>query len=153
MAALTGTASVADLAARPYTKAPVVAAPVANWTGFWISGGFGYGMSQYQHSENNIAAPFALTSTGQDAGGKGWLGKVGLGYNYQLMGNFVLGAFADADWSNISGQYSINTGIVPANLITAGNLTGPYKNDWSWSAGARIGHVALPGLLTYFNAG
>jgi outer membrane immunogenic protein len=153
MAALTGTASAADLAARPYTKAPVVAAPVANWTGFWISGGFGYGMSQYQHSENNIAAPFALTSTGQDAGGKGWLGKVGLGYNYQLMGNFVLGAFADADWSNISGQYSINTGIVPANLITAGNLTGPYKNDWSWSAGDRIGHVALPGLLTYFNAG
>ncbi len=151
-AALTGSAFAADMAPR-YSKAPAPIAVAPSWTGFWISGGFGYGMSQYQHSENNIAAPFALTSFGQDAGGKGWLGKVGLGYDYQFMGNFVLGAFADADWSNISGQYSINTAIVPGGLITASNLTGTYKNDWSWSAGARIGYVALPGLLTYFNAG
>ena len=33
VAAMTGSASAADLAARPYVKAPV-AAPVANWTGF-----------------------------------------------------------------------------------------------------------------------
>lgn len=153
LAALTGTASAADLAARPYTKAPVVVAPVANWTGFWISGGFGYGMAEYQHSENNIAAPFALVSSGQDSAGKGWLGKVGLGYDYQFMGNFVVGAFADADWSNISGQYNINTGGVPGVLLGASQLTGSFKNDYSWAVGGRIGYVALPGLLTYFNAG
>ncbi len=151
LAAFTGTASAADLAARPYAKAPVVAAPVANWTGFWISGGFGYGMAQYQHSENNIAAPFAALGTSSDAGGKGWLGKVGLGYDYQFMGNFVVGAFADADWSNISGQYNVNTFAAPA--VTATQLTGSFKNDWSWSVGGRIGYVALPGLLTYFNGG
>ena len=154
LAALTGTASAADLAARPYTKAPVVVAPVANWTGFWISGGFGYGMAEYQHTENNVAAPFAqLGGPATDAGGKGWLGKVGLGYDYQFMGNFVIGAFADADWSNISGQYNVNTGNVPGGLVTGNQLTGSYKNDWSWSAGGRVGYVALPGLLTYFNAG
>jgi outer membrane immunogenic protein len=79
LAALTGTASAADLAARPYTKAPVAVAPVYNWTGLWISGGGGYGLSQYQHSEYNVGAPFNLVSAGQDAGGKGWLGKVGIG--------------------------------------------------------------------------
>ena len=156
VAAMTGAASAADLAARPYTKAPVVAAPVANWTGFWLSGGFGYGMAEYQHSETNIAAPFALVSPGVDTGGKGWLGKVGLGYDYQFagpMGNWVIGAFADADWSNISGQYNVNTGGVPGALVTATQLTGSFKNDWSWAVGARIGYVALPGLLTYFNGG
>jgi outer membrane immunogenic protein len=154
-AAFTGSAAAADLASRPFTKAaPVAYAP--NWTGFWISGGFGYGLSQYQHSENNIAAPFALVSTGQDAGGKGWLGKVGIGYDYQFAGpygNWVIGAFADADWSNIGGQYSMNTRGVPGTLIGSSSLTGQFKNDYSWAVGARIGYVALPGLLTYFNAG
>jgi outer membrane immunogenic protein len=152
LAALTGTASAADLAARPYTKAPVAVAPVYNWTGLWISGGGGYGLSQYQHSEFNTFAPFNLVSAGEDAGGKGWLGKVGIGYDYQFMGNFVIGAFADADWSNIGGQYSINSATAPG-IRTASTLTGQFKNDWSWSVGGRVGYVALPGLLTYFNAG
>jgi outer membrane immunogenic protein len=155
IATLTGSASAADLAARPYAKAPApIVAP--SWTGFWISGGFGYGMAEYSHSERNIAAPFDLVSPGTDAGGKGWLGKVGLGYDYQFagpMGNWVIGAFADADWSNISGQYGVRTANVPGALVASSNLIGTYKNDWSWSAGARIGFVALPGLLTYFNAG
>ncbi|MGY8667252.1 porin family protein [Bradyrhizobium sp. UFLA05-109] len=156
VAAMTGSASAADLGARPYTKAPVAVSPVANWTGLWISGGFGYGLAQYQHSENDTAAPFALISTGQDAGLKGWLGKVGLGYDYQFagpMGNWVIGAFADTDWSNISGQYNVNTSSLPIALLDASNLTGSFKNDWSWAVGARIGYVALPGLLTYFNGG
>src|SRR5882757_2441459 len=154
LAALTGTASAADLAARPYAKAPAAVAPVYNWTGLWISGGFGYGMAEYQHSEYNFFAPFNQFSTGQDAAAKGWLGKVGIGYDYQFMGNFVLGAFADADWSNISGQYSVNTtnGSL-GGALGSSNITGQFKDDWAWSAGARIGYVALPGLLTYFNAG
>jgi outer membrane immunogenic protein len=150
LAALSGSALAADLPARTYTKAPVVVPPAANWTGFWISGGFGYGMSEYQHSEFSSAtgAPF---SVGQDLAGKGWLGKVGLGYDYQFMGNFVIGAFADADWSNIGGQ---GTFTCPVGCPgTALSLTGTTKNDWSWSAGGRIGYVALPGLLTYFNGG
>ncbi|MDO9062265.1 MAG: autotransporter domain-containing protein, partial [Bradyrhizobium sp.] len=64
LAAFSTPALAADMAA----KAPMRAAPVAyapSWTGIGISGGFGYGLAQYQHSENNIAAPFALVSTGQ----------------------------------------------------------------------------------------
>src|SRR5262245_50705048 len=34
-------ASAADLASRPYTKAPVVAAPVYDWSGFYIGGSIG----------------------------------------------------------------------------------------------------------------
>src|SRR5437868_10870410 len=43
-AAFTGSASAADLAARPYTKAPVPMAPLYNWTGFYIFGGAGGGL-------------------------------------------------------------------------------------------------------------
>ncbi len=66
LAALSGSASAADLAARPY-KAPVpVAAPVSNWTGFWISGGIGYGLFDVDHSVTGQAAPFAFfAKTGQ----------------------------------------------------------------------------------------
>lgn len=153
VAAFSGSALAADLPARTYTKAPVMAEPVPTWTGFWLSGGFGYGMAQYQHSENDVAAPFTAQSFGQDAGGKGWIAKIGLGYDYQFMGNFVIGAFADADWSNIGGQYGINTGDVDGALISASHLTGQFKNDYSWAVGGRVGYVALPGLLTYFNGG
>ena len=34
-------AMAADLAARPYTKAPAYAAPIYNWTGFYIGGHVG----------------------------------------------------------------------------------------------------------------
>ena len=42
LAAFTGSASAADLGARPYAKAPMVA-PAPNWTGFYIFGGAGGG--------------------------------------------------------------------------------------------------------------
>jgi outer membrane immunogenic protein len=42
---MAGTASAADLAARPYTKAaPPTIAPNYNWTGFYIFGGLGGGL-------------------------------------------------------------------------------------------------------------
>ena len=44
VAALTGSANAADLAARPYTKAPPPIAQVYNWTGFYVFGGGGGGL-------------------------------------------------------------------------------------------------------------
>jgi outer membrane immunogenic protein len=151
VAAFTGSAIAADMAPRTYSKAPAPVSAAANWTGLWVSGGFGYEMMQYQHSETAATAPFALFSQSLDTSGKGWLGKVGLGYDYQFMGNFVIGAFADAQWSNVSGQAAFACPFT--GCAGAFAYTGQIKNDWSWGAGGRIGYVALPGLLTYFNAG
>ncbi len=39
-------ASAADLAARPYTKAPPMIAVVYDWTGFYIGGNGGWGTSR-----------------------------------------------------------------------------------------------------------
>lgn len=150
VAAFTGSALAADMAPRTYSKAPAPVAAAPSWTGFWISGGFGYGMGQYQSSNTDITGN-VIYDPGHDAGIKGWLGKVGAGYDYQFGGSWVLGAFADGTWGNVSGK---NTFACPgACLGPTSGYNGPIKNDWSWAAGARIGYVALPGLLTYFNGG
>ena len=153
VAAFTGSASAADLAARPYAKAPAPVVMAPSWTGFWISGGFGYGIGQYQSSVTNIPGT-TVFDVGHDAGMKGWLGKVGVGYDYQFagpMGNWVIGAFADATDGNVSGR---NNFTCPGACFgpTQGYY-GAIQNDWSWAVGGRVGFVALPSLLTYFNAG
>jgi outer membrane immunogenic protein len=151
IAAFTGSASAADLAARPYSKAPPApVAAVASWTGFWISGGFGYGLMDIDHSVTGPVAPFPFFDIGHDNGGRGWLGKVGAGLDYQIMPSIVIGAFADAQFSDIKGNYSFNC---PTGCPGPTGYTGQIKNDWSWAVGGRVGWVALPGLLTYVNGG
>jgi outer membrane immunogenic protein len=155
IAAFTGSALAADLPAQTYSKAPVMVAPVPTFTGLWISGGFGYGISQYSTNVTSVGVvPPVVFDPGHDTGLKGWLGKVGVGYDYQFAGPFgqwVVGALADGQWSNIKGQNSFLCPGICSGPATG--YTGQLKNDWSWAAGARIGLVVLPGLLTYFNGG
>jgi len=136
--ALGSAANAADLAAR-YTKAPVVA-PVSNWTGFYVSGGFGYGlMSSDQHSTTGGLA----TAIDTRMGGRGYFGTVGLGYDYQLTPAWVVGVFGDAQWGDIRGDLiDLNNGI-----------SGRLKNDASYSAGGRLGYLVAPNVLSYFNVG
>ena len=68
VAAMTGSASAADLAARPYVKAPM-AAPVANWTGFYIFGGAGGGLSNAdQHVRDHFGLGVRSHPRGDDPG-------------------------------------------------------------------------------------
>jgi outer membrane immunogenic protein len=152
-AAFSGSAYAADLPARMPMKAPAPIAPIENWTGLWISGGFGYGLIDIDRSVTSFAVPGAVFDSGHDTGGRGWLGKIGGGGDYQFAGPFgtwVVGAFADAQWSNIGGR---TTFFCPGGCAGPFEFNGPFKNDYSWAVGARIGYVALPGLLTYFNGG
>jgi len=55
-------ASAADLAARPYTKAPAVVAPVYDWSGFYI-GLNGGGASSHECYTLTSVAGVALANT------------------------------------------------------------------------------------------
>ena len=88
-------AVAADLAARPYTKAPALA-PIYNWTGFYIGAMGGYG------SEDT--SDFAL---------KGGFGGGTVGYNWQT-GMYVFGIEADAAGADISTSLGI-PGLVSAD--------------------------------------
>lgn len=138
--ALGSAANAADLAAR-YTKAPVVA-PVSNWTGFYVTGGFGYGlMSSDQHSINGAGA---TTSVDTRTGGRGYFGTVGLGYDYQLTPAWVVGVFGDAQWGDIRGS------LID---IAAPGISGNLKNDANYAVGGRLGYLVAPNVLSYVNAG
>jgi outer membrane immunogenic protein len=54
----TVSASAADLAARPYTKAPAPIAAVYSWTGFYIGADVGYGWGRSTGTLTNAAGCF-----------------------------------------------------------------------------------------------
>jgi len=109
VAAWTTSASAADIGARPY-KAPPPVAPVYNWTGFYISGGFGGGLWNADSNVEStgvvgplgLAGPagFALTRD-QRLGGSGWFGTVAIGYDWQFNSRWVSGIFADGQFGSI----------------------------------------------------
>ena len=152
LAAFTAPAFAADLARRAPAPVYQPPAPVYNWTGFWISGGFGYGVADLSHSVTSATAPFQVFDFGHDNGARGWLGKVGVGYDFQgwPWSNVVIGVFTDGQWTDIKGNYSFNC---PGGCPGPTGFIGSIKNDWTWAAGGRIGYIALPGLLTYVNGG
>src|SRR5262245_11957309 len=106
-AAATGTASAADLASKPYVKAPALAS-AGSWTGFYVFGGAGGGLWNADSnavSDGTLAALLGPSGTpitrGQRVGGSGWFGTVGLGYDWQFDKRWVAGVFADGQFGDI----------------------------------------------------
>jgi outer membrane immunogenic protein len=121
--ALAAPASAADLAARPYTKAPVAMASVYNWTGFYL-GIVGGGAWEDSSTDPKVKGGFV--------GGTG-------GYNWQT-GNVVFGLEADAAWADLSAS-----GLV-------GGLTLSNKIDALGTVRGRIGY-AVNNVLFYGTGG
>jgi outer membrane immunogenic protein len=142
LAAFTGSASAADLGARPYTKAPAPVAPVYNWTGFYIFGGGGGGL--WNADSNVQTSPGAVAITrDQRLGGSGWFGTVGIGYDWQFSGRWVAGIFADGQFGDIRGSLS----------DPFFGTEGREKLRTSYAAGVRVGYLVAPNVLSYVNGG
>src|SRR6266571_9459649 len=95
----------ADMAARPYTKAPAYSAPIYNWTGFYIGG--------------HVGGAFAGDNSLQGSDAR-FLGGVQAGFDYQFAPNWVLGAEAQYSW--LTGGN--NNGVLfPGGTLVTGNNT------------------------------
>jgi outer membrane immunogenic protein len=146
-----GPALAADLPARTYTKAPAAVAPVATWTGCYVGGGVGYGLWDQENTDvdtfgNLTGTSGTILSDTSTTGGKGWLGRIGAGCDYQFgvgTQQLVIGAFGDYDWTNIKGQVT----------TSASPFVGRETMNNQWAVGGRIGWVALPNLMTFVSAG
>ena len=96
-------AMAADLAPRPYTKAPPPMeppAPIYLWTGFYIGGNGGWGQSS--NCWDFVGATGAAVRSGcRDRSG----GLVGgqIGYRWQSS-QWVFGLEAQGDWADLSSQ-------------------------------------------------
>jgi outer membrane immunogenic protein len=118
----------------PWGKAPVASglpvkgyAPGAfNWSGFYIGGHLGYGASKFA---SEISQP------GQDRKGKGAVGGLQLGYNYQT-GNIVWGLEADISGAGLGTAISDNA----------------FKTDLLASIRGRLG-IAFDRTLVYATGG
>jgi outer membrane immunogenic protein len=137
---LGATAGAADLRRPAPVKAPAPP-PVAvyNWTGCYVGAGGGYGMWNQKNVLLIDGSPASLETTN---GGQGWFGTVQVGCDYQLSGNWVVGAFADSDFGNIK-----------VDATPGPNVVAREKLKWSWAAGGRLGYVVLPNLLAYASGG
>lgn len=133
-------ASAADM--NMPLKAPMAMAPAPSWTGCYLDAGWGYGMSNLDQHQETFPGLGTISGTYTD-GGRGWLGRLGAGCDYQVAPRFVIGIFGDYDFQNIHGGFS------PGNLA----LFGQEKESDAWYAGGRIGYLVTPALMTYFSGG
>jgi outer membrane immunogenic protein len=85
----------------------------------------------------------AFSTASVDTGGRGWLGRVGVGCDYQFNQSFVVGAFGDYDWRDIKGNFQDTT--LP--------ISGEEKNKSAWHAGVRVGWLPYSNLLTFVSGG
>jgi outer membrane immunogenic protein len=152
-----GPAVAADLAARPYTKAPPpVVAPIYDWSGFYI-GLNGGGASAHKCWDINtfaIVGPHALPfregchdATGGIVGGQ-------IGYRWQAS-NWVFGLEAQGDWADLTGS-NVSNFITAWNNNTKvdaiGLFTGQVGYAWNsvlWyvKGGAAVTHDKFQGVL------
>jgi len=100
-----GGASAADLAARPYVKAPPPPPPVFSWTGFYIgiNGGGGSAHNCWdliaEATLGVVSPPFTEGChdvTGGTVGGQ-------IGYRWQFT-NWVVGVEGQGNWADFSGD-------------------------------------------------
>ncbi len=127
-----------------YEAPKMAAAPmlqVSNWTGFYANGGIGYGLWD---SETTTNAPggACVVCAKTDHGGRGWLGEVGLGYDYQVGNSIVIGALFNYDFSAMNGHLDDGAG-----------RTDKSNNDSTWFVGARAGWLMTPSVLNYWGVG
>jgi outer membrane immunogenic protein len=94
-------ASAADLAARPYTKAPPpVVATIYDWSGFYIGANGGWGQSHNCWDFVPVAGAIVPDGCRNQSGG-----IVGgqIGYRWQAS-QFVFGLEAQGDWADLSSS-------------------------------------------------
>ncbi|MCK1577689.1 porin family protein [Bradyrhizobium sp. 183] len=166
-------ALAADLAARPYVKAPVMVDPVWSWTGFYVgaSGGYSWGRSRTDVSYFNSAtgaaiAPPVGSITNASFDMNGGIAGGQAGYNWQSA-NWVYGIEGDLQWSGEKGSAGFNcapTGpaggaclpgltFLPAGAAAGTSLTIDQHLQWFGTVRGRVGILATPKVLFYGTGG
>jgi outer membrane immunogenic protein len=120
-------AFAADLTYEP-AAAPLATTPAFTWTGPYLGAILGYGWGNF-----NVNSGFTASSPNADGAKLGGFG----GYNFDLGNNIVLGAEADLNWDNLSGNYGPG---------------GSVKQNWDSTARLRAGY-SFGRVLAYGTGG
>ena len=116
-------AVAADLGARPYGQAPAYAAPIYQWTGFYLGGHLGGAFSGSSNFNGLVLSNYDARL----------LGGIQAGADYQFGGSFVVGVEGQYSWL---GSNKIGA-IFPAGFV--------YRTTSAGSARSPAGS-ATPGV-------
>ena len=124
-------ASAADLAARPYTKAPPpMIAAIYDWSGFYVGANGGWGSSRncwdFLPVAGGVTPEGCHDATGGVAGGQ-------IGYRWQSAG-WVFGVEAQGDWADLRGSNASLAFIGQTNrskIDAFGLFTGQVGYAWN----------------------
>ena len=89
-----------------------------------------------------------MICTNTRTGGDGWFGTVGAGYDWQVSA-WVLGIFGDGTFGSLKG----NSVTRASPLLALFGIVGTTKMETAWAAGARVGYLVAPNVLSYVNGG
>ena len=132
LVALSGSAIAADLAPHYKAPPPVVAAPIYDWTGFYIGANGGWGDSRNCWGIVPLAGATIADGCASRSGGV-FGGQ--FGYRWQA-GQFVFGVEGQGDWANLSGSNVsafnplFTTGV---KVDSFGLITGQIGYAWNAS--------------------
>jgi outer membrane immunogenic protein len=147
-------ASAADLPAVTAPPAPIIAAPIFTWTGFYAGVNAGWGW-RGDDEESVVLAPGPGVVPGTlifpDNGDGGFVGGAQIGYNFQT-GSFVWGVEADIQWADTDQDEEVR--FVPAGAPGT-FIPGEFDNnlsDWFGTVRLRAG-VAFDRVLVYATGG
>jgi len=123
----TAPALAADLAARPYTKAPAMIATVYDWSGFYIgiNGGGASAHTSWDQTAPLVGGEGSHNATGGTVGGQ-------VGYRVQS-GQWVFGLEGQDNWADFTGD---NTSALLAQrnrtkIDSFGLITGQVGYAWN----------------------
>ena len=134
---LAGGSALADGMSRGSIKDAPVATP--SWSGFYLGGGVGYGHLIGKNRYDEPGTINDLISNNDSAAGG--LGTVVIGFDRLVRDRYVLGVFAEYDWSNIELE-DLDTG-----------LTTHFRVRNAFSIGGRGGFLMTPQSLLFLTAG
>jgi outer membrane immunogenic protein len=148
VAAIAATIATPALAADLALKAPPQAVVGPSWTGFYLGAGFGEGFYDAAGTVTTFPTGGSPLTQATDAGGKGWVARLTVGYDRQFNSSLVGGIFANYDPEHIKGTIA-NQGA--NNFFNP--LAGTMTETRDWAIGARLGYLFTPSTLGYVNGG
>ena len=132
----------ADIAPRAYNKAPMMADPGFNWSGFYAGVNLGGGWSHTSAAQQQVDSGFGVV-VGQDivpVKGTGLVGGAQVGYNMQLTPLFVAGVEADFSGTGIRGNGTISPlHFVDGTPFLGASATAGSSVEWLASIRGRLG--------------
>ena len=140
-----GAAEAADLPVRTYTKAPMVVAPVYDWTGFYVGANLGWSFGRARTDFSIAGVPFSSTSQRMD----GILGGLQAGYNWQS-GRAVFGLETDIQATAQKGSSSLGQ-FIPGTAGILCVLEIDVINPTCLPGTGIPGIPAITGIVTYQN--